>query len=98
MRVCLIISLKIKTGDKLMSAAVVFIIGLILMMAAYLFWYFMQPFRQYQVEISHKEIPGRRVLYKEYKGSYSQIKDMYDALLDLLERLKTLKGFKLPLK
>lgn len=47
MRVCLIISLKIKTGDKLMSAAVVFIIGLILMMAAYLFWYFMQPFRQY---------------------------------------------------
>ncbi|CDW78395.1 UNKNOWN [Stylonychia lemnae] len=75
-----------------MSFGVVFIIGLVLIAATYLFWYYMQPWQMYKVDITQEKIQKRRVLYKEFKGSYTDIKDTFDNLLELIEKTKKVQG------
>lgn len=71
-----------------MAFVLVFILGLLMIALSYLFWYYMQPFQAYKVEISQQSIRKRKILYKQYRGSYLDIKDEINKMVQIVEKAK----------
>lgn len=54
-----------------------FLLGLVMIGISYAWWYYMQPFKKHRVDISLKNIKSEDVMYKQYTGSYNDIKSCY---------------------
>ena len=62
----------------------VFFLGLFLIACSYAFMYFMQPWKKYNVNISIQDIKPRQIMFKQYQGSYLNIKDCYEQMINFI--------------
>lgn len=62
----------------------VFLLGLVLIGASYAFMYYLQPGKKYKVNIKLENITSKQIMYKQYLGSYQDIKAQFEVLINFI--------------